>query len=96
MKIDPNFDYEALLLEAQTARRKYNKLVDSYRPLFRVDIENGQLLGYPDDVKPVLNAAREQWEQWVKVNIHDRGLELWNDMLGNPIAITAVLAGKKI
>ena len=96
MKIDLTIDFEALLLAAKAKHRQYVDKIDEYRPLYRIDVKNGKLLGYPPDIQAKINEAREQWEQWVKENIHDRGLDLWNDMLGVPCAITAVLAGKKI
>lgn len=96
MKIDLTIDFDALLLAAKAKHEEYEKVVDECRPLYKIDVENGMLIGYPPDIQAKINEAREQWEQWVKTNIHDRGLDLWNDMLGVPCAITAVLAGKKI
>ena len=96
MKIDLTIDFEALLLAAKAKHRQYVDKIDEYRPLYKIDVENGMLIGYPPDVQAKINEAREQWDQWVKKNIHDRGLDLWNDMLGVLCAITAVLAGKKI
>lgn len=96
MKIDLTLDFDALLLAAKTKHEEYEKVIDECRPLYKIDVENGELIGYPPDVQAKINEAREQWDQWVKTNIHDRGLDLWNDMLGVPCAITAVLAGKKI
>jgi len=98
MYIDMATDFDALLLAAKAKHRLYVDKIDEYRPrpLYKIDAKNGKLLGYPPDVQAKINEAREQWEQWVKTNIHDRGLDLWNDMLGVPCAITAVLAGKKI
>ena len=96
MKIDFTIDFDALLCLAQAKHEEYEKVVDECRPLYNIDLENGKLIGYPPDVQAKINEAREQWDQWVKENIHDRGLDLWNDMLGVPCAITAILAGKKI
>lgn len=95
MSIDLTIDFEALLLAAKAQHRMYVDKIDECRPFYRIDTKNGKLLGYPPDVQAKINEAREQWEQWLKVNIHGRGLDLVNDMLGTPCAITAVLAGKK-
>jgi len=95
MKIDLRTDFDALLYLAQVKHEEYEKVIDECRPHYKIDVENGVPIGYPPDVRAKINEAREQWEQWVKTNIHDRGLELCSDMLGAPCAITAVLAGKK-
>lgn len=95
MKIDFMIDFDALLLAAKAKHRMYVDKIDEYRPLYKIDVENGELLGYPPDIQAKINEAREQWEQWVKTNITSRGLELANDTLGCPVAITAVLAGEK-
>ena len=95
MKIDLRTDFDALLYLAQVKHEEYEKVIDECRPLYKIDVENGMLIGYPPNVQAKIDEAREQWAQWVKVNIYDRGLELCNDMLGRPIAISAILAGKK-
>lgn len=95
MNIDLTIDFDALLLAAKAKHEEYEKVIDECRPLYKIG-DGKMTLGYSPDVQAKINEAREQWEQWVKVNIHDRGLDLWNDMLGIPCAITVVLAGKKI
>lgn len=96
MKIDLRIDFDALLYLAQVKHEEYKKVVDECRPLYKFDVENGAMIGYPPDIQTKINEARTQWEQWLKENITNRGLELCSDMLGVPCAITAVLAGKKI
>lgn len=96
MKIDLRTDFDALLYLAQVKHEEYEKVIDECRPLYKIDVENGELIGYPPDVQAKINEAREQWEMWLKENITDCGLDLYCDMLGKPVAITAVLAGKKI
>ena len=95
MNIDMTSDFDALLLAAKAKHRQYVDKIDEYRPLYKIDVENGMLLGYPPDIQAKINEAREQWEQWLKENITDSGLELCYDMLSSPVAIIAVLAGKK-
>lgn len=95
MNIDLTLDFDALLLAAKAKHQQYADKIDECRPHYKIG-DGMMTLGYPPDIQAKINEAREQWEQWVKVNIHDRGLDLWNDMLGVPCAITAVLAGKKI
>ena len=45
MKIDLTIDFEALLLAAKAKHRQYVDKIDEYRPLYRIDVENGKLLG---------------------------------------------------
>lgn len=93
MKIDMTIDFDKLLQEAQLKREEYEKIVDSVRPSYICD---PAVMDYPPAEKNILNAARKAWLAWLKANITDRGLDLYEDMLGRPVAITAVLAGRKI
>jgi hypothetical protein len=92
MNIDFTIDFDKLLQEAQLKREEYEKTVDSVRPSYICD---PAVMDYPPAEKNVLKAARKAWLAWVDANITSRGLDLHEDMLGRPIAITAVLAGKK-
>ena len=90
--IDFSLDFDRLLRQARMAWKQYDQLVCSFRHRYVCDPEN---MGYPADVQPKLEAARKQWDLWVKENILDRGLKLHEDMLGIPIGISAVLAEAK-
>lgn len=92
MKIDFETDFDALLCLAQAEHEKYEKVVDEHRHTYAAKPE---ALGYPDDVKSILRAAREKWDGWIKKSIKDRGLDLEEDMLGRPVGVSAVLAGER-
>lgn len=91
MNIDPTIDFDALLLAAQAERKRYDDFVDERRRFYNV-----KTMSYPENIRLELDKSRNEWIGWVRKNITDRGLELYNDQLGRPTAITAVLAGKKI
>ena len=94
MNIDMTIDFDALLEEAKAKRKEYDEVIDKYRHTYIM--EPGLMDYYPDEVKPILIEARDKYLDWIDKNITKRGLSLELDMLSRPIAITAVLAGKKI
>jgi len=98
MNIDLTIDFDALLEEAKAKRKEHEDVIAKWRHTWSCkELKSGGLkMGYPPKVTAIIHKSADKWEQWVKTNIHDRGLELWDDALGMPVAITAVLAGKKI
>lgn len=91
MNIDLTIDFDALLLAAQAEKKFYDDFVNKRRRFYDV-----KTMSYPENIRLELDKARNEWIYWVRKNITDRGLELYNDSLGMPTAITAVLAGKKV
>ncbi len=55
--------------------------------------ENGNLRGFPKDVRDTLKGFYDGWKKWIQENINDRGLHLRRNMMGTPIAIYLVVAG---
>lgn len=98
MNIDLTIDFDALLEEAKAKRKEHDDVCATWRhTFFCKELKSGGLkMGYPPKVAAIIYKSYDKWEQWVKTNIHDRGLELELDMLNRPTAITAVLAGKKL
>ena len=98
MDIDLTIDFDALLEEAKAKRKEFDDVRAKWSHTFSCkELKRGGLkMGYPPKVVAIIHESLDKWNQWVKTNIHDRGLELWDEVLGNPCAITAVLAGKKI
>lgn len=92
--IDTTIDYEALLEEAKRVHRSYtencDKYKDQYDPTFD---ENGNLRGFPKEVRDTLKGFHDGWKKWIQENINDRGLHLRRNMMGTPIAIYLVVAG---
>lgn len=82
-------DYDALLLAAQAKHKMYLDEVNKYRASY--DVEK---MEYPLDIRAKLDAASDEWNNWVKRNITDRGIKLEDDALRRPTAIIAVLASR--
>ena len=95
MKIDFTIDFDALLEEAKAKRKEHDDVIDKWRHTWHCkELKSGRLkMGYPPKVDAIIHKSADKWEQWVKTNIHDRGLELLVDMHNRPTAITAVLTG---
>lgn len=85
-------DFDALLCLAQAKHEEYERAMQLYQCTY---VAKPEVLGYPDNVKSILHAAREKWDGWIKKNIKGRGLDLEADMLGRPVGISAVLAGER-
>ena len=91
LKIDTTVDYDILLKKAKDRYKIYNDFFNSCMPQYK--IENGELIGFPDDVKEAISTQYKEWKYWVKENVDCLGVSLHYGYLGEPDGITTVLAG---
>lgn len=88
--IDLTIDFNALLEEAKSQHKVY---VDTVNPLrSKYDVEKHC---FPPEIHAKINAALDKWMNWCGKNINTRGLELNCNMLGQPVGISACLAGHR-
>ena len=89
LKTIHTIDFDRLLKAARDKYAEYQTAIKPYRKHYVAEPEN---MGYPPEVDKIVRSAFHDYERWVKKNITELGLELKLSMLGDPIAITAVLA----
>ena len=83
MKLDTTIDFEALLGQAKSRH------VDCQMQL--KDLEKDP----SPDARKKISRICDDYSRWVQRNIRDKGLTLETELFtGNPIAITAVVAGR--
>lgn len=88
--IDLTIDFNALLEEAKAQHKIYEDTVDPLRKKY--DVET---MCFSPEIQAKLNAAFDKWLDWCEKNINSRGLELNCNMLGQPVGISACLAGHR-
>ena len=73
-------DFDALLLEAQA---KHKKLADAIKAL-----------GFDPASALATRKARDDWEDWRRANLDDRGIEMKSDAFtGRPVQLFVTVAG---
>ena len=88
--IDLTIDFNALLEEAKAQHKIYEDTVDPLRKKY--DVET---MCFSHEIQAKLNAAFNKWLDWCEKNINSRSLELNCNMLGQPVGISACLAGHR-
>jgi hypothetical protein len=51
-------------------------------------------MGFPKDIQEKITAAYKKWTDWCKENIISNGLTLLTNVMGSPIGISTLLAGR--
>ena len=82
-------DFDALLKEARAQHDKYRD--ETANVTLGVEY-NVDTLSWPPAVQASLKAAYNRWLEWEQENVLDKGLKLFTNIMGSPIAVTGVLA----